>query len=163
MTGPATSVYDFEAQSIEGKPAHLSTQRGKVLLIVNTASACGFTPQYAGLEALYQKLEPQGLTVLGFPCNQFGAQEPGTEAEIGAFCQKNYGVTFPMFAKIDVNGGHAHPLFQYLTQAKPGLLGTEAIKWNFTKFLIDRNGEPVGRYAPQTKPDDLEDPIGKLL
>jgi glutathione peroxidase len=134
-----------------------------VLLIVNTASACGFTPQYAGLEALYRKYEPQGLTVLGFPCNQFGAQELGSAAEIGAFCEKNYGVTFPMFAKVDVKGAGAHQLFQYLTQAKPGILGTEAIKWNFTKFLIDRNGDPVARYAPQTKPEELEGPIKKLL
>jgi glutathione peroxidase len=157
------SIYKYTATTLAGEELALETWRGRVLLIVNTASACGFTPQYAGLEALYQKLEPQGLTILGFPCNQFGGQEPGTEAEIGAFCQKNYGVTFPMFAKIDVKGPGALPLFQFLTQAKPGLLGTEAIKWNFTKFLIDRNGEPVARYAPQTKPADLEDPIRKLL
>ena len=157
------SIYKYTATALAGEEVALETWRGRVLLIVNTASACGFTPQYAGLEALYQKLEPQGLTVLGFPCNQFGGQEPGTEVEIGAFCQKNYGVTFPMFAKIEVKGAGALPLFQYLTQAKPGLLGTEAIKWNFTKFLIDRNGEPVARYAPQTKPADLEEPIRKLL
>jgi glutathione peroxidase len=157
------SIYKYTAATLAGEETALENWRGRVLLIVNTASACGFTPQYAGLEALYKKLEPQGLSVLGFPCNQFGAQEPGTEVEIGAFCQKNYGVTFPMFAKIDVNGGHAHPLFQYLTQARPGILGTEAIKWNFTKFLIDRNGEPVARYAPQTKPEELEEPIKKLL
>ena len=132
-------------------------------MIVNTASECGFTPQYAGLEALYKKLEPEGLTILGFPCNQFGGQEPGDAAAIGAFCQKNYGVTFPMFAKVDVKGPNAHQLFQYLTQAKPGILGTEAIKWNFTKFLIDRNGGPVARYAPQAKPEELEAPIVKLL
>ena len=158
-----SSLYDFEALSIQGQPAHFNTQRGKVLLVVNTASECGFTPQYAGLEALYRKYEPQGLTVLGFPCNQFGAQEPGSEAEIGAFCEKNYGVSFPMFAKVDVKGPNAHQLFQYLTQAKPGILGTEAIKWNFTKFLIDRNGDPVARYAPQTKPEELEEPIKKLF
>ena len=157
------SIYKYTATALAGEEVALETWRGRVLLIVNTASACGFTPQYAGLEALYQKLEPQGLTILGFPCNQFGGQEPGTEAEIGAFCQKNYGVTFPMFAKIDVNGPAAHPLYKYLKDAKPGLLGSEAIKWNFTKFLIDRNGEPVARYAPQTKPQDLEDPIKKLL
>jgi glutathione peroxidase len=148
---------------LAGEEVALENWRGRVLLIVNTASQCGFTPQYAGLEALYKKLESQGLTVLGFPCNQFGAQEPGSAEEIGAFCEKNYGVTFPMFAKIDVNGTNAHQLFQYLTQAKPGILGTEAIKWNFTKFLIDRDGEPVARYAPQTKPEELEAPIRKLL
>ena len=141
----------------------METWRGRVLLIVNTASQSGFTPQYAGLQALYEKLEPRGLTVLGVPCNQFGAQEPGDASAIGAFCEKNYGVTFPMFAKIDVNGAHAHQLFQYLTQAKPGILGTEAIKWNFTKFLINRDGDPVARYAPQTKPEELERPITKLL
>ncbi|MGZ5926710.1 MAG: glutathione peroxidase, partial [Rhizomicrobium sp.] len=122
-----------------------------------------FTPQYAGLEALYEKLHGEGLTILGFPCNQFGAQEPGSEAEIGAFCQKNYGVTFPMFSKIEVNGARAHPLYQYLKDAKPGVLGTEAIKWNFTKFLIGKDGEPVARYAPNTKPEELEAPIRKLL
>src|SRR5580693_1860861 len=156
------TVYKYAATSLAGEQVPLENWRGRVLLIVNTASQCGFTPQYAGLEALYNKLEPQGLTVLGFPCNQFGAQEPGTDAEIGFFCQKNYGVTFPMFAKVDVNGPGAHPLFQYLVQAKPGILGTEAIKWNFTKFLIDRAGEPVARHAPQTKPEDLEEPIRKL-
>ena len=157
------SVYDYSATRLDGHAESLSAYRGQVLLIVNTASQCGFTPQYAGLETLYKKLEPQGLTVLGFPCNQFGAQEPGTEAEIGAFCEKNYGVTFPMFAKIDVNGENAHPLYRYLKDAKPGLLGTEAIKWNFTKFLVDRKGEPVARYAPQAKPEELEEPIRKLL
>lgn len=157
------SIYKYDAATLAGETVSLETWRGRVLLIVNTASACGFTPQYAGLEALYRKYEPQGLTVLGFPCNQFGAQEPGSEAEIGAFCEKNYGVTFPLFAKVDVKGAGAHQLFQYLTQAKPGILGTEAIKWNFTKFLIDRNGDPVARYAPQTKPEELEAPIQKLL
>ena len=157
------SIYKYDAATLSGETVSLENWRGRVLLIVNTASECGFTPQYAGLEALYRKYEPQGLTVLGFPCNQFGAQEPGSEAEIGAFCEKNYGVTFPMFAKVDVKGANAHQLFQYLTQAKPGLLGTEAIKWNFTKFLIDRNGDPVARYAPQTKPEELEAPIQKLL
>ena len=157
------SIYKYTATTLAGEDVSLETWRGRVLLIVNTASACGFTPQYAGLEALYRKYEPRGLTVLGFPCNQFGAQEPGGEAEIGAFCEKNYGVTFPLFAKVDVKGANAHQLFQYLTQAKPGLLGTEAIKWNFTKFLIDRNGDPVARYAPQTKPEELEKPIEKLL
>jgi glutathione peroxidase len=157
------SVYNYTAATLAGEEVGLETWRGRVLLIVNTASECGFTPQYAGLEALYKKLEPRGLTILGFPCNQFGGQEPGSEAEIGQFCQKNYGVTFPMFAKVDVKGPQSHPLFQYLTQAKPGILGTEAIKWNFTKFLIDRNGNPVARYAPQTKPEELEAPISKLL
>jgi glutathione peroxidase len=157
------TIYKYTAATLAGEEVALENWRGRVLLIVNTASQCGFTPQYAGLEVLYKKLEPQGLTVLGFPCNQFGAQEPGSAEEIGAFCEKNYGVTFPIFAKIDVNGANAHQLFQYLTQAKPGILGTEAIKWNFTKFLIDRDGEPVARYAPQTKPEDLEEPIRKLL
>ena len=157
------TIYKYTAATLAGEEVALENWRGRVLLIVNTASQCGFTPQYAGLEALYKKLELQGLTVLGFPCNQFGAQEPGSAEEIGAFCEKNYGVTFPIFAKIDVNGANAHQLFQYLTQAKPGILGTEAIKWNFTKFLIDRDGEPVARYAPQTKPEDLEEPIRKLL
>jgi len=157
------SVYDFNAARLDGKDESLSNYRGQVLLIVNTASACGFTPQYAGLEALYEKLHGEGLTILGFPCNQFGAQEPGSAAEIGAFCQKNYGVTFPMFAKIEVNGANAHPLYKYLKDAKPGLLGTEAIKWNFTKFLIGKEGEPVARYAPNTKPEELEAPIRKLL
>ena len=157
------SVYDFSAARLDGKDESLSGYRGQVLLIVNTASACGFTPQYAGLEALYEKLHGDGLTILGFPCNQFGAQEPGSAAEIGAFCEKNYGVTFPMFAKIEVNGANAHPLYKYLKDAKPGLLGTEAIKWNFTKFLIGKDGEPVARYAPNTKPEELEAPIRKLL
>ncbi|MBN9532353.1 MAG: glutathione peroxidase [Alphaproteobacteria bacterium] len=157
------TVYDFTAKNLAGQDVPLSDFRGQVLLIVNTASKCGFTPQYAGLEGLYEKLHPQGLTILGFPCNQFGAQEPGNESEIGAFCQKNYGVSFPMFAKIDVNGAAAHPLYQYLKKDRKGLLGTEAIKWNFTKFLIGRDGEPVARYAPQTKPEDLEEPVRKLL
>ena len=157
------SIYKYTAANLAGEEVSLETWRGRVLLIVNTASECGFTPQYAGLEELYRKHEAAGLTVLGFPCNQFGAQEPGDAAQIGAFCQKNYGVTFPMFAKVDVKGPGAHQLFQYLTQAKPGILGTEAIKWNFTKFLIDRDGDPVARYAPQTKPEELEAPISKLL
>jgi glutathione peroxidase len=157
------SIYKYTATTLAGEDVPMETWRGRVLLIVNTASQCGFTPQYAGLQALYEKLEPRGLTILGFPCNQFGAQEPGDATAIGQFCEKNYGVTFPMFAKIDVNGAHAHQLFQYLTQAKPGILGTEAIKWNFTKFLINRDGDPVARYAPQTKPEELERPITKLL
>ena len=157
------TIYKYTAATLAGEEVGLETWRGRVLLIVNTASECGFTPQYAGLEALYKKLEPQGLTILGFPCNQFGGQEPGSEVEIGAFCQKNYGVTFPMFAKIEVNGAQAHPLYKYLKDARPGILGSENIKWNFTKFLIDRSGEPVARYAPQTKPEELEEPIRKLL
>jgi glutathione peroxidase len=157
------TVYDYSGTRLDGTEESLDRYRGRVLLIVNTASQCGFTPQYAGLEALYEKFEDSGLTVLGFPCNQFGAQEPGGETEIGAFCEKNYGVTFPMFAKIEVNGPHTHPLYKYLKDAKPGLLGSENIKWNFTKFLIDRVGEPVARYAPQTKPEDLENPVKALL
>jgi glutathione peroxidase len=157
------SIYKYTATTLAGEDVAMETWRGRVLVIVNTASQCGFTPQYAGLQKLYEKLERRGLTILGFPCNQFGAQEPGDANAIGAFCEKNYGVTFPMFAKIEVNGANAHQLFQYLTQAKPGILGTEAIKWNFTKFLIDRDGDPVARYAPQTKPEELEGPITKLL
>jgi glutathione peroxidase len=156
-------IYDYTARRLDGRDESLGQYRGRVLLIVNTASQCGFTPQYAGLEALYDKFEDQGLTVLGFPCNQFGGQEPGTESQIGQFCEKNYGVSFPMFAKIDVNGTNAHPLYRYLKEARPGLMGSENIKWNFTKFLIDRNGEPVARYAPQTKPEELEQPIKNLL
>ena len=162
-TSAPSSVYDFEALSIDGKPAHLSTQRGKVLLIVNTASQCGFTPQYKGLETLYKKMHARGLEVLGFPCNQFGAQEPGGEEEIESFCEVNYGVTFPMFAKIDVNGKNAAPLYEYLKEAKPGLLGSEAIKWNFTKFLVDRKGKVVERYAPKVEPEAIADDIEKLL
>lgn len=136
---------------------------GKILLIVNTASHCGFTPQYADLEALYQRYREQGLVVLGFPCNQFGSQEPGDAEEIASFCQKNYGVSFPMFAKIDVNGNDAHPLYQYLKKAAPGLLGSEGIKWNFTKFLVDRQGAVIGRYAPATAPESIAGDIEKLL
>lgn len=158
-----TGVYDFTAKRLDGSEQSLGDYRGQVLLIVNTASACGFTPQYAGLEKLYRDLKDQGLTVLGFPCNQFGAQEPGDEAEIGAFCEKNYGVTFPMFAKVEVNGEGAHPLFKFLTRAKRGFLGSEKIKWNFTKFLVGRDGEVAGRYASTTKPEALEAPIRGLL
>jgi glutathione peroxidase len=158
-----TTVYDFAANTIEGREQRLDAYKGKVLLIVNVASECGFTPQYAGLEALQKRYGAQGFSVLGFPSNQFGAQEPGTEAEIANFCERNYGVTFPLFAKIDVNGSGAHPLYKYLTSEKAGLLGTEAIKWNFTKFLIDKGGKPVARYGSSTKPDALEAPIKKLL
>jgi glutathione peroxidase len=158
-----TTVYDFNAKTLAGDEISLSNFRGQVLLIVNTASKCGFTPQYEGLEKLYEKLHDKGLTILGFPCNQFGSQEPGTESEIGAFCQKNYGVSFPMFAKIDVNGDDAHPLYKYLKKEEKGVLGTQAIKWNFTKFLIDKDGNPVERYGSTTKPEDIEGDILKLL
>jgi glutathione peroxidase len=157
------NVYDFQATALDGKPVDLAQYRGKVLLIVNTASKCGFTPQYQGLETVYRELRGRGLEVLGFPCNQFGAQEPGTEEEIGAFCEKNYGVSFPMFAKVDVNGDDAHPLWKYLKGEAPGVLGTEAIKWNFTKFLIGRDGTVAKRYAPTTKPEEIADDIERLL
>lgn len=162
-THQMSTVYDFSATTLAGAIQPLSAYRGTVLLIVNTASKCGFTPQYAGLEALHEKFKGEGFSVLGFPCNQFGAQEPGDEQAIGEFCSRTYGVTFPMFAKIDVNGEHAHPLFRHLQHAKPGLLGSEAIKWNFTKFLVDRQGHVVDRFAPSTKPEQLEDPIRHLL
>ena len=157
------SIYDISVNDIHGKPVKLARYKGKVLLIVNPASKCGFTPQYEGLEALHRNLNAKGLEVLGFPCNQFGAQEPGSEADIAQFCEMNYGVSFPMFAKVDVNGGHASPLYRHLKSAKPGVLGSEAIKWNFTKFLVDRNGEVVQRYSPQTEPKDLEADIRNLL
>ena len=157
------SIYDFTVKDIKGAPVSLDRYRGQVLLIVNTASECGFTPQYKGLEALYEKLGPRGLTVLGFPCNQFGGQEPGSEGEIEQFCEVNYGVTFPMFAKIDVNGSSAAPLYDYLKKAKPGLLGSEAIKWNFTKFLVGRDGRVLERYAPNTEPASIAGDIEKLL
>ena len=158
-----SSVYDFSANSLDGKPVALKDFAGKVLLVVNTASKCGFTPQYEGLEALYEQYRERGLAVLGFPCNQFGAQEPGTADEIGSFCQKNYGVSFPMFEKIDVNGDTAHPLYRWLKSSAKGVLGSEAIKWNFTKFLIDRNGKVVDRFAPTTKPEDLKSNVEALL
>ena len=157
------TIYDFTVDDIEGKPVKLDRFKGKVLLVVNTASKCGFTPQYKGLEALYRKYHDRGLEVLGFPCNQFGAQEPGSEQEIATFCQTNYDVTFPMFAKIDVNGDATAPLYRYLKHEKPGLLGTEAIKWNFTKFLVDRDGRVVARFAPNDTPEALEDDIAKAL
>jgi glutathione peroxidase len=156
-------LYDFSVSDIGGKPVSLGRYKGKVLLIVNTASECGFTPQYKGLEALYEKLHDRGFEVLGFPCNQFGAQEPGSEAEIATFCERNYGVTFPLFAKIDVNGDATAPLYRYLKKEKPGLLGSEAIKWNFTKFLVDRNGRVVARYAPNDTPESIERDVEKLL
>ncbi len=158
-----TTVYDFSAKTIDGKTKKLADYKGKVLLIVNTASRCGFTPQYKGLEELHRRFAKRGFAVLGFPCNQFGEQEPGAESEIAEFCETNYGVTFPMFAKVDVNGENAHPLFKYLTSAKPGLLGSEAIKWNFTKFLVGRDGKVIERYAPTTKPEDIAADIEKAL
>jgi glutathione peroxidase len=158
-----TSLYELSAKTIDGKAQSLAAYRGKALLIVNVASKCGFTPQYAGLEALYRKLGPKGLAVLGFPCDQFGHQEPGDEAEILKFCTLNYDVSFPMFAKIDVNGPNTHPLYQALKKAATGVLGTEAIKWNFTKFLVDREGEVVRRYAPTDKPERIEKDVVALL
>jgi glutathione peroxidase len=158
-----TTVYDFSAQTIDGRSQSLDAYRGQVLLIVNVASKCGYTPQYAGLEALYQKHKDQGLAILGFPCDQFGHQEPGDEAEIKNFCSLNYGVSFPLFAKIHVNGADAHPLYKFLKEQKKGLLGSEAIKWNFTKFLVDRNGAVVKRYAPQDKPESLDKDLAPLL
>jgi glutathione peroxidase len=163
MNQTPSSVYDFEALSIEGKPAHLSTQRGKVLLIVNTASACGFTPQFAGLEELWRDYRARGLVIVGFPCNQFGAQDSGSNSEIASFCELNYGVTFPMMGKVDVNGAGAHPLWQWLTREAPGLLGSEAIKWNFTKFLVGRDGHVLKRYAPSSAPEALRADIEAAL
>lgn len=157
------NVYDFHAKSLEGKDISLDQYKGDVLLIVNTASQCGFTPQYAGLEELNKKYADRGLKILGFPCNQFGGQEPGDSTQIAHFCQKNYGVDFQMFEKIDVNGGNAHPLYKYLTSSAPGVLGSEAIKWNFTKFLIDRKGNVLKRYAPNVPPADLTADIEKQL
>jgi len=150
-----TSVFDFSVRRDDGSQQSLADYRGQVLLIVNTASRCGFTPQYAGLEALYRRYREQGLTVLAFPCNQFGAQEPGNAEEIASFCSLNYDVSFPVFARIEVNGPQADPLFRWLKLVQPGWLGTAGIKWNFTKFLVDRQGRAVGRYAPMTKPDSL--------
>lgn len=158
-----TTVHDFSAGTIDGRPRALSDYRGKVLLIVNTASQCGLTPQYAGLEALYRQYRDRGLEILGFPCNQFGAQEPGSEGEIAKFCETHYDVSFPMFAKVEVNGDAAHPLFEWLRKEAPGLLGSQAIKWNFTKFLVDREGRAVARFAPTTAPADLAPAIEKLL
>ena len=158
-----TTVYDFSARDIAGEEVPLDRYRGKVLLIVNTASKCGFTPQYDGLEKLHEELSDRGLAVLGFPCNQFGAQEPGDEAEIASFCRLTYDVKFPMFAKIDVNGDATHPLYKWLKGEAKGLLGSEGIKWNFTKFLVDRAGNVVDRYAPTTKPEAIRKDIEKLL
>jgi len=156
-------IYEFEVQTITGKKVGLDTYENQVMLIVNTASKCGFTPQYEGLEALYTKYKDKGLVVLGFPCNQFGGQEPGSESDIAEFCQLNYGVSFPMFAKVDVNGDDADPLFKHLKKSQKGILGSEAIKWNFTKFLVNRDGDVIARFASTVKPKDLAKDIEKLL
>jgi len=158
-----STIFDYSADTLAGTPASLAQYRGQVLLIVNTASQCGFTPQYKGLETVYQQFKERGVSVLGFPCNQFGQQEPGQADEIGAFCEKNYGVTFPLFAKVDVNGDQAHPLFKQLKQDAPGILGTQAIKWNFTKFLVRKDGRVYKRYAPTTTPEELIADIEVLL
>lgn len=157
------SIYDIEVKTIDGEGTTLAPYRGKVMLIVNVASQCGFTPQYEGLEKLYKKYKNDGFVVLGFPCNQFGAQEPGSETEIRQFCRVNFGVTFPMFSKIEVNGDRTHPLYRLLKSEQPGLLGSEAIKWNFTKFLVDREGNVVERFAPSTKPEALTEAVESLL
>ena len=157
------NIHDIQVRGIDGSEQTLASYSGQVLLIVNVASRCGFTPQYTGLEALYQKFRPQGFAVLGFPCDQFGHQEPGDEAEIRQFCSLNYSVTFPLFAKLEVNGAAAHPLYRLLKEARPGLLGTEAIKWNFTKFLVGRDGAVLQRYAPTDKPESLAAAISTAL
>ena len=158
-----STVYEYTAKALDGKEIKLEQYKGNVMLIVNTASKCGFTSQFAGLEKLHEEYSKRGLSLLGFPCNQFGAQEPGDSTEIGAFCQKNYGVDFQMFDKIEVNGDQAHPLYKYLTDKAPGLLGLKDIKWNFTKFLLDRDGNIVKRYAPNVEPADISADIEKLL
>jgi glutathione peroxidase len=164
MSNPSSpTIYDFSAKDISGQEQSLSAYKGKVVLIVNVASQCGFTKQYKGLEELYQTHKDKGLVILGFPCNQFGGQEPGDEKEIQQFCELNYSVTFPLFSKVDVNGAQAHPVFQFLKSNCPGILGTEFIKWNFTKFLIDAQGKPVERFSPQTEPSELVGPVEKLL
>jgi len=157
------SIYDFNALDIQGNDRKLSEFAGKVVLIVNTASKCGFTPQYEGLEEMYKELHEQGLEILGFPCNQFGQQEKGSEEEIAGFCMKNYGVSFPMFSKIDVNGDDAHPLYSYLKKAASGILGSKGVKWNFTKFLVDQDGNVIKRYAPTTKPEEIAEKVRQLL
>ena len=160
-----TNLFDFSTKSIGGKTADFAARRGHVFLIVNTASACGFTPQFKGLEALWQDLRERGLVVVGYPCNQFGAQDPGSNGEIASFCEVNYGVSFPMMAKVDVNGAAADPLWSWLKAEAPGLLGSEAIKWNFTKFLVGRDGKVIKRYAPNDEPEklraDIEAALGK--
>ena len=158
-----SALYKLSAKRIDGSKQSMKDYKGKVLLIVNVASGCGFTPQYAGLEALWLKYGKRGLAVLGFPCNQFGGQEPGNEAAIGEFCSLTYDVTFPMFAKVDVNGDGTHPVFAFLKKGAPGILGTEGIKWNFTKFLVDREGKVLARYASALKPEDMADDIERLL
>ncbi len=163
MEGAEGTIYEFSARLLDGSTVSLDQFRGQALLIVNTASRCGFTPQYAGLEKVYRAYRERGFAVLAFPSNQFGAQEPGSEAEIGAFCERNYGVSFPLFAKIEVNGPNAHPLYQFLKRARPGIFGSERIHWNFTKFLIDRQGRVVRRCSPSTKPEALRAAIEKLL
>ena len=157
------SIYDFKATDILGQERELSAYKGKVLLIVNTASKCGFTPQFEGLEAMYKELHEKGLEVLGFPCNQFAQQDKGSDSEIAGFCMKNYGVSFPMFSKIEVNGDNAHPLYQYLKKEARGILGTQKIKWNFTKFLINQDGKVIKRFAPTTKPEDIAKQVRALL
>ena len=159
----AQTVYDFEALSITGRPAQLASQRGKVLLIVNTASACGFTPQFAGLEKLWADYRERGLVIVGFPSNEFGGQDPGSNDDIASFCQVNYGVSFPMMAKVKVNGADAHPLWQWLKAQAPGLLGTEGVKWNFTKFLLGKDGRVLKRYAPNDTPESLRKDIERAL
>jgi len=159
----ATEIYGFKARDMAGNEVSLEQFRGKVMLVVNTASKCGFTPQYKGLEALYKTYNDKGLEILGFPCNQFGKQEPGNSDQISEFCELNYGVSFPLFDKIDVNGGDAHPLFEHLKEQAPGLMGTKAVKWNFTKFLVDANGRVLERFAPATAPEKIEQAIQKLL
>ena len=159
----AKSIYDFEAVSITGERAELASQRGKVLLIVNTASKCGFTPQFAGLEELWKTYRDQGLVIVGFPSNQFGAQDPGANDEIASFCQLNYGVSFPMMGKVDVNGDNAHPLWKWLTAEAPGILGTHPVKWNFTKFLVGKDGKVIKRYAPTDTPDSMRADIEAAL
>jgi glutathione peroxidase len=157
------AIYSQQVETLSGKPKTLEEHRGEVLLIVNTASECGFTPQFGGLESLYEKYKDRGFTVLGFPCNQFGGQEPGTAEEANAYCQRNYGVTFPMHGKVEVNGENAHPLFRHLKKEARGVLGTEAVKWNFTKFLVDRKGNVIERFAPQADPESLASEIEKVL
>jgi glutathione peroxidase len=163
MAKTTSDIYAFEAPSIAGAPAQLASQRGKVLLIVNTASKCGFTPQFAGLEELWRTYRDQGLVVIGFPSNQFGAQDPGANDEIASFCELNYGVSFPMMAKVDVNGENAHPLWKWLTAAAPGILGTHSIKWNFTKFLVGKDGKVIKRFAPNDTPQSLKGDIEAAL
>lgn len=157
------TVYDFAGLNIKGEEVPLDQYRGKVMLIVNTASKCGFTPQYKGLESLYKKYQDKGLEILGFPCNQFGKQEPGNEEQISEFCELNFGVTFPLFKKVDVNGPDAHPLYKFLKSEAPGVLGSEAIKWNFTKFLVDQSGKVVKRFAPTDTPEKIEKQVAELL